>query len=315
MICNTPPPSFLAPPMPRYHIAKFIFCVLIAMKIPSQASALDVLFIGNSFTHIPVEQTHANGSVGMPAIFTRLAEQGGYSINVSMDAPSGRQLQECLDANGPVLSTWWDVVVLQDVSFQALEPDRLEKFHAAITALSTQFRNTNPRVDILLYQTWSYPAMLPDQKYGDSLDVIQHKISAAYQDAATRNQLAGVVPVGEAFLYAFENDLVALGDSGSLSLWGPDNYHQSVAGAYLTSVLFYHRILGEDISSIPTGTGSVAAGLGFTSEQASLIHQIASAVTTAAIPESSAISLGLALLTFASVIFGTLVRMPGALDS
>lgn len=288
------------PPLPR----KSGLLLAAAMLLPPSTSrALDVLFIGNSFTHIPVEQTGPDGLVGMPAIFSRLAAQGGRAVAVSMDAPSGRPLHEALAATpAPVAPR--DVVVLQDVSFQTLESDRLPAFHAAIAGLTGRFRDANPGVSILLFETWSYPALLSIGKYGDSLASIQADIRVAYHEAAERNRLAGVVPVGDAFLYAWERGAVSYGDSGGFSLWGTDNYHQSVAGAYLTAVLFYQGILGVEIDDIPTGEGSVAAGLGFTSEQASLLHEIASATAVAAVPEPRAAATVAAAVSLAVVSLG-----------
>jgi hypothetical protein len=91
--------------------------------------------------------------------------------------------------------------------------------------------------------------------------------------------LSGWVPVGDAFLHAVNsgqaNDPSTPANEGPLSLWGSDNYHQSVTGSYLAAVLFYHDVLGGDISLIPTGTGSVAAGLGISQANANMVHTIA----------------------------------------
>ncbi|MFH1499103.1 MAG: SGNH/GDSL hydrolase family protein [Verrucomicrobiota bacterium] len=266
------------------------------------ARALDVLFVGNSFTHGTVSPvsgfnaaaiTDANGGGqgGVPGIFKALADEGGRSdVNVTIEAVSGQGLSYHLANKLPVIDTSWDVVVLQDYSTRPLSTHPsgdIAAFRSSVSDIADVLRAQNPDVQIFLYETWARPDQVPGV-YA-SLAAMQAELNDAYFAAAADFSLAGAVGVGSAFIQALDTGVAydpdAGAEAGKMNLWAPDNYHASAAGSYLASLMFYQAILGGDATALPDSTGSAATVLGLTETQAGALQNVASA---AAIPEPGA---------------------------
>lgn len=266
------------------------------------AGAMEILFVGNSFTHGTVSPvsgfnsaaiTDANGSGqgGVPGIFKSLADQGGHAnVNVTIEAVSGQSLSYHLANKLPVINASWDVVVLQDFSTRPLSTHPsgdITAFRSSVGDIAAILRAQNPNVQIFLYETWARPDQVPGN-YA-TLEAMQIELHDAYFAAATDFSLAGAVPVGDAFIHALDTGVAYDPDGGAqagkMNLWASDNYHASSAGSYLSSLLFYEAILGGDATSLATGAGSTAAALGLTSVQAGALQGVAAAV---AVPEPRA---------------------------
>jgi len=178
----------------------------------------------------------------------------------------------------------WDVVVLQGNSTEALaraggDPlqfttyvHKLERWihaGAAETFRESQLfpggssalrsipanPNANPQAAVYLYQTWArpdltYPAGSPYA--GETLEAMTRELHDAYADAARANgAIAGVAPVGDAFLRAVQTGVAmpnpyAPAKSGVDLWWHEDQFHSSTYGTYLSALVLFGAITRID---------------------------------------------------------------------
>jgi hypothetical protein len=187
------------------------------------ASALRVLFLGNSFTftnQIPLLFASLVTAQN-PAAQTKIAEATAPGASLEDLWNEGTALKSMRE-KGP-----FDFVVIQEWSGIRTSEDLLtfgRKFEQEIHAKGAK---------TILFQTWS------DQGSADEQD----KITAAYEEAS-RTLNAPVAPVGEAFREARKH-------LSSVSLFTDDGHHPGQAGAYLAACVFYGRIMGKSPEGLP----------------------------------------------------------------
>lgn len=217
------------------------------------------------------------------------------------------------DLRANIASDRWDVVVLQGNSTEALDRaggDRaqflayvnlLERFvhtgdaHSyresqlypgGSSTLRTIPANPNarPGTSIYLYQTWArpdlvYPAGAPYA--GESLETMTADLRDAYAQAAVGNRrIAGVVPVGEAFLRAVQSGVSVRNpyepEPRAVDLWWPaDRFHPSGHGAYLSALTLFGALTGVDPASFGAGE-QAARDLGISALHALQLQAVAS---------------------------------------
>lgn len=122
------------------------------------ASAEEILFIGNSFTHGHDPRLSQHG--GLPAVFEAIARAKGREVNVTMVAPSGKDWRfhlgnkESLDA---IQSKTWDKVVLQDYSVRPTHIGDEKAFFKDGEALSKLIWEKSPDATIVLHRKGTVP--------------------------------------------------------------------------------------------------------------------------------------------------------------
>ena len=117
----------------------------------SVPGALNILFIGNSYTHMN----------SMPFIFDKIAKAKGKSVNVEMSTHSGfsfKQHSERADMYDAIKSREWDYVILQGYSREFTHPfDTIDSASIPyIAGIIDTIRNNNPCTNLLFYMTWGY---------------------------------------------------------------------------------------------------------------------------------------------------------------
>ncbi len=284
--------------------------LLLATTSIGCAAPLTVLFVGNSFTHgnespvlhynrTSITDANGTGHGGVPGIFQKLATEGGYAVAVTIEAVSGQALSYHVENKAAIIGAGWDWVVLQEHSTRPISTTDAWMFHSAVASLSTLARQSNPQVNILLYETWARPDYWPTSS---QLHIVQQRLQTAYSTAAANN-LADWAPVGDAFIHALDDGVAYNPGEGAIAgrvnLWASDRYHASVAGSYLSALVFYAKILGGDPRELPEGAGSAAAALGLGASTAAALQEIAWA-TVAAIPEPAGYALLLGVLALTS---------------
>ena len=218
------------------------------------------------------------------------------------------------DMRANIMSERWDVVVLQGNSTEAIARaggsfaqfdfyvDTLQRIvqvgdaHSfretqAYGGTSNALRqipanpNANPQAAIYLYQTWARPDLTypADTPYaGEALETMTADLAAAYAAAATGNgRIAGVVPVGEAFMRAVQTGVAMRNpydpERRKLDLWwAEDQFHSSVHGSYLSALVMFGALTRVD----PTSFGAnerAAADLGIAQRDAMALQRVASA--------------------------------------
>jgi hypothetical protein len=218
------------------------------------------------------------------------------------------------DMRANILSERWDVVVLQGNSTEAIARaggnppqfrayvDKLQRIvqvgdahtyreSALFPGGSNTLRtipanpNANPQAAVYLYQTWvrpdpTYPADTPYA--GEALEAMTADLAAAYAAAAVGNgRIAGVVPVGEAFMRAVQTGVALRNpyapEPRKLDLWwAEDQFHSSVHGSYLSALVMFGALTRVD----PTSFGAnerAASDLGITHRDAMALQRVAAA--------------------------------------
>ena len=262
---------------------------LLIYTIAAGLQAQSVLFVGNSFTHGPrgvgvgiAVELNKEPAGGVPALFQALAAAGGKNPSVTMETADGATLQIHYETKRELIDKPWDIVVLQDQSSGPLHDAdgstvSLDSFRNHVTKLKALFVAKNPEVKLWLYETWALPELVIEGSFA-TMEEMQAGLRSAYSTAAKENALQGWVPVGTTFVAATKQGLADNPATpvveGPLHIWGWDNWHQNVIGAYLSALLFYGRIYDADPRDIPADNAA-AAHIKLSAEDAQKLHILA----------------------------------------
>ena len=191
------------------------------------------------------------------------------------------------DMRANIASRKWDVVILQGNSTEAVNRaggdalqfvayvNKLEQwvhFGAADSYRESQLfpggsnalrnipanPNANPQAAVYLYQTWArpdltYPAGSPYA--GEALEAMTQDLGNAYADAALANgRIAGVAPVGDAFMRAVQSGAAMRNPyqptrNGVDLWWHEDQFHPSKYGSYLAALVLFGSVTRIDPAS------------------------------------------------------------------
>ncbi|MBC2593394.1 hypothetical protein H5P28_03890 [Ruficoccus amylovorans] len=270
----------------------FRFVVLAFLLSALGAWGQSVLFVGNSFTYVPKEygagtvtDLHDSNIGGIPAIFKKLAQEGGKDPQVSSELSGGKTLEWHYVNHADKIAQPWDIVVLQEYSTRPLvspsgggNGTNVEAFRAYAKKLIDLVREENPEVDIYLYETWARPNLVEKGLFA-KLGDMQDELRTAYSGAAEEFEVEGWFPVGDAFMEAVDrgvsDDPSTPESEGPIRLWGHDKYHQNNYGAYLSALVMYRTIYQADPRELPVGEDSAADGLDLKPEIAQALQQVA----------------------------------------
>ncbi len=159
-------------------------------------------------------------------------------------------------AHDALRSDNWDYVVIQDMSVLPSTDDWTGVMHVGIVNWDTSIKFAGSHT--VLYETWARKPgsdwynteKYPDLDLGDPT-VMQEKVDQAYKRFSTEIGSL-LVPAGD--YWAKCRDRPDIPD-----LYMPDATHPSVAGTYLTALVFYAALTGnkiEDVSYKPLGMSS-----------------------------------------------------------
>jgi hypothetical protein len=125
----------------------------------------------------------------------------------------------------------------------------------------------------------TYPAGEPYS--GEPLETMAADLGAAYAQAAVNNGgIAGIVPVGDAFLRAVQEGFAVrdpyIGDPSLIDLWwADDHFHPGTHGSYLSALMMFGAITGIDPASFGA-TEKAAGDLGISRLDALRLQGVAS---------------------------------------
>jgi hypothetical protein len=285
--------------LPRFS---FLFPLAISLFGAFQLAAapLNVLFLGDSFTH------HPSLPSNVPGYFSNIVAGSSFqSPVVDYNAPGGWTLDDHLGYNGDnssltkIAKGGWDYVVIQDQSewpaHGAVDPYDLYLFENDVSTLYDLVKASSPHATVVLYETWawqeSYIESQPsDEQYyiGTNAATMQERVNFAYQDAYQTLLDSGspdvrLAQVGMAREINRTNGV-------NMNMFS-DNTHPNFAGSYLASLVMYETIYGAAPQST-TYTGSLSGS------DAAYIQGLAAQVVSVPEPSSCALALGgLGLLT------------------
>jgi len=293
-----------------------------AAPLPARAAPpVKILFVGNSFVHgafepvlsygtkavtdenagLPASDPRSENRGGKPsgpwggvaAIFKEFTQEAGLDYDVHVELVSGMPLRYHYDhALSVIAQPRWNVVVLQELSTGPVLTTKTGSpadFERYTKLLEEAVHRANPAANVLLYETFpradlTYPAGSPYA--GKSIDVMGDALhDAYYREARAEGRIAGVAPVGDAWLRAIRQGVAEANpyapEAGKLDLWNVDNYHPSTWGAYLNACVFFETIARRDARTLGAGERA-AADLGITPAQAQTLQRIAHETTGAA---------------------------------
>ena len=195
---------------------------------PDTDPTLRILFIGNSLTYVndlPATVQHLGQSDPSRAMVVSSVAIGGFSLEDHWNRG---------DAQRAIASARWDLVVLQQGP-SALPESRVNLIDYA-TRFAGEIRKIGARP--ALYMVW--PGLDREAEWS--------AVSASYVAAA--EAVDGLLlPAGEALR-------AVRAGTPSISLFGADGFHPSVAGTYGAALVIYARAAGVS----PVGLTSRAGG-------------------------------------------------------
>lgn len=196
--------------------------------------ALDVLFIGNSYTHF----------FEMPQMLSAMAESAGCNLHVEYVAPGGANLGEHA-RSGETLSAIgsraWDAVVLQNYSQTPSQPlERVRETSLVdVKSLAAAIFENNPSTALYYYVTWGRRD--GDKKYcatnPEVCDFMGHT-RAVYRGYAFYQQQTGgtLSDVGAAWANIHRDKRRPF---PFRELYNSDGTHPSLKGSYLAASVFF----------------------------------------------------------------------------
>ena len=218
------------------------------------ANPIEILFIGNSFTHMNQ----------MPKTFEKVATSMGQNVYVEMNAKSNHSLKmhtERPELFTAIRSRKWDYVIIQPFSRELIfSEDSIERatipyLKQLLDSVYTNHACTN----VLLYQTWGYKNGTMEDSLSNTYDRMSNRIREGAMRISDRFGLP-MVPVGMVW-----DQVLKLGYGPSL--YDADGSHPSPEGSYLIASTFYVALFKKELKDAFTA--------GVASEKVSMIQKTA----------------------------------------
>jgi len=210
-------------------------CVSSAVADQPLPTKIQVLFIGNSYTH----------TFSIPALVANMFAAQGVTFEHQSITPGGASLSGHWSdgfALAAIRRGGWDYVVLQDQSSRPL--NHRSGVIASVAQFDAEIRKVGART--LVYQTWprrdSYTGTFPNLA----------SANGSYINETFRQAAAGVdailVPVGNGWPGAINT-------IGQSQMYISDGSHPSQPGAYFSALTFYRTISRLSTTGITTISG------------------------------------------------------------
>jgi len=235
--------------------------IYFGLAVPLSAQLIDslqVLFIGNSYTH----------RNSLPQLFAELSQSAGKSVIAERSTYSSGLL-ETHSVDDSTLSAIsrgiWDFIILQEQSqIPTIEHFRYNSMYPSARFLDSLI--TGQSAKTVFYMTWGrkYGGQQARRGYYSPNFInffhMQDSLQSAYEEIA--NELSAIVaPVGVAWANALKID-------PSADLWTHDHSHPTIQGSYLAACVFYSTLFNES----PVGLSYTG---GLTSEDAAFFQNVA----------------------------------------
>lgn len=211
----------------------FVLFLMLAFASCGGGSDLNVLFIGNSYTH----------GNDLPGVVEEIADANGVLIGTEMIAPGGAYLHEHVtnpEVIEAIQSGNFDVVVFQE---QSVAPSVLAfaEQNTLPAARSLDSLADAAGLQVVWFQTWGHVAGFPSEGH-DTYESMQAAVNRTYETIVAENG-GSVARVGETWSRAR--------DSVPTALYHQDGTHPSPAGTYLAAIEIAEAIIGP-LSEAPS---------------------------------------------------------------
>ena len=247
---------------------------------------------------------------GIPGIFKELTVEAGLNYDVHIEAISSTSLQNNYTyASQVIANPQWNAVVLQELSTRPLtttltgdSTSNPNNFCNSVQTIEQGVHTANANANIYLYETWARAdeaEALGSSSYATNLGTLTTAYHNVYlQAAANDGKVTSVAPAGDAWLtamndgYVTENPytstqnpflwfLYQSGSNPSTSSSSPDYAHPSVYGAYLSALVLYEQITGQNSTTFG-GSEAAAVALGIGTSGATHLQSVAHAQVSGA---------------------------------
>jgi hypothetical protein len=211
--------------------------------VPPDAPKISIMFVGNSYTFVN----------DLPLMLRAIAAdaQNPEDIETGEAVRGGARLVDTwTDSTAQALLTsrHWNYVVLQEQSLMAMQPQDQAAARAGFLAWG-QAASAAGAMPVV-YETWARQHGAADDSGPAMQAQIDYVLGAA---AGTIN--ATIVPAGDAWMRCAALPAAPL-------LYAADGSHPSLAGTYLTAMLFYRILTGHSPAEshfVPPGLDPAAA--------------------------------------------------------
>ncbi|WP_367866494.1 hypothetical protein [Pedobacter sp. WC2423] len=248
---------------------------------------------------------------GIPGIFAEFAYESGLNYDVHIEAISATSLAKNYAAAPEVIAqAKWNAVVLQEISVKpipyALTNSNISNpanFCSSVQTIEKAVHTASSAAKVYLYEPWPSADLAetmsggnPDASgfsanYAANLMTLANANHNAYYSAASHDgNIAGVAPVGEAWVNAWAAKIANadpyLANSNLPILWygmnkvndpqisKPDYHHPNTYGAYLSGLVLFQQITGIDARTLGAQE-KAASSLGIPSSVATQLQLIA----------------------------------------
>lgn len=233
--------------------------LFLAIIVSAQAGTLKVLAIGNSFSEDAVEKylyqlaaeqgdtlLIGDAVIGGCSIDRHLSNLKSEKRDYRYRRIEGGELVEHQGLSLPriIQDEDWDIITLQQVSYQAGDPNsfgNLAELKKQVLKLAT-----NPNVEIVWHMTWSYPRASKNQgfaPYNFDQQAMYDSIVVAMNRVLPEVGIERYIPTGTALQKAREE----LGD-----IFNRDGLHlKKTIGRYLAGCVWCEFLTGKDITLNP----------------------------------------------------------------
>lgn len=210
-----------------------IFILFMLLSLKSLAQENNVLFLGNSYTHMN----------NLYKIYGNLADSKGKAVHTDTLAVSGSTLKEhSLRGNTykKIQSKNWNYVFIQGFSRElSYDSVRIEQETIPYAQqLIDSIKYHNPCVNIYFYMTWGYADGFTDSIPDDKYVLMQERIKRGYLQLSKATGCYPIAPVGMVWQEIRKR-------YPELTLYTDDKQHPSIYGSYIAACTFYSCIYKE----------------------------------------------------------------------
>lgn len=214
---------------------------------------MNILAIGNSFSqdatrylsqiaaadgiHAKVVNLYIGGCSLERHLQNLMDEEAVYSYELN-----GKMTDRMISIQDALASDTWDIVTMQQVSYQSIEYATYQPYLALLSAF---VKKNAPGAKQVLHQTWGYR---PESEKLASLGFktnqeMFRQIKSAYAAASDETGVEALIPSGLAFCTAVEEGLSPL---------FRDDIHASLGlGRYILGGVWYETLFGKDFRENP----------------------------------------------------------------
>lgn len=210
-----------------------LLIVFILMSMFSYAQPSNVLFVGNSYTHMN----------NLYRIYANLANSKGKMVFTDTLAVSGSSIREhALRANTykKIKSKNWDFVFIQGYSRElSYDSARIATETIPYAQLMIDsIKKYNPCAQIYYYMTWGYADGFSDSIPNDNYFLMQERIQRGYIQLSQATGGYPIAPVGMVWQEVRKR-------YPDINLYEADKAHPTIYGSFLAACTFYAAVYNK----------------------------------------------------------------------